>query len=114
MHDQRYRRLCQASRDTGGRACLVGKRRLPARAEPRKPFAHRADRYREGRSNLRRSLPRDDTGNDLFSTVKRQAGILMGVVHPAGSSAGVRRLQPDPVPGEQPSENSHLEHVAFI
>jgi hypothetical protein len=34
------------------------------------------------------------------------------VVHPSGSLAGVWRLQPNPVSGDQPSETSQLAPVA--
>ncbi len=36
---------------------------------------------------------------------------MMRVVHPSGSSAGVWRLQPNPVPGEQPPETSQLDRL---
>lgn len=45
-------------------------------------------------------------GDDLFLIVNGQAGIPIRAVHPSGSPAGVSRLQPDPVPGEQPPETS--------
>ena len=100
MQDERHRRGGQTSRDAGGRACVVAKRRAPARAKPGQPLAHRPHRHRERRRDLRRGLARDDAGDDLFSTVNSQAGILMRVVHLSGSLAGVWRLQPNPVPGE--------------
>lgn len=105
MHDQRHRRPRQPTRDMGGRACVIGKRRAPALATPREPFARGADRNRERRRDLGSGLARENTDNDLFSTLKRQVGILVRVVHPCGSSVGVWQLQPNPVQGEQSPDN---------
>lgn len=60
--------------------------------EPRQPLAHLVHRNGEIHLNPRRSLARNDAGDDLFSTVNRQAGILVRVIHPCGSPAGVWRL----------------------
>lgn len=49
-----------------------------------------------------------EAGDDLLSTVDGKAGTLVRVVHPAGSSAGAWRLQPNPASGEQSPENSQL------
>lgn len=81
--------LCKPPWSAGGRGCAVGKRRVPDRPEPGEPFARHADRYREGRRDLPGGLPRVYRGDDLFSTVTRQAGSLMRIVHLARSSAGV-------------------------
>ena len=53
-------------------------------------------------------LPRP-CGDDPFSTVNGQAGILIRVVHPSGSLAEVWRFQTNPVPGEHPPETSQLD-----
>jgi len=60
------------------------------------------------RCDLRRSLARDDAGDDPFSTVNGQAGILMRVGRPSGSAAGAPRLQPNPVSDGQPDQTSRL------
>jgi hypothetical protein len=49
-----------------------------------------------------------NAGDDPLSTVNRGAGPIVGIVHPAKSSTGVWRLQPNPVLSEQPHENSLL------
>lgn len=67
-----------------------------------------------GQLARRFGLPVDHTGDDLFSTVKRQARIPMWVVHPRGSPAGVWRSQPKPVPGEQPPETSQPKAVRRV
>ena len=48
------------------------------------------------------------TVDDQVSTMNGGAGILVRVVHPSGSSAGVWRLQPNSEPVEQPTESSQL------
>lgn len=56
---------------------MVCKRSLPVPAEAGQPLTHRPDRHRKGRHNLPFGLSRIYTGNDLFSTVNPQTGILM-------------------------------------
>ena len=82
-----------------------------ARSEPRQPLANSAQRDAERLGHLPRALPGPNAGDNLLSTVDGQAGTMMRVVHPSGSSAGVWRLQPDLKPGEQPPETSHLEEI---
>ncbi len=82
--------------------------RALACAEPGQLLAHRPHRHRESHRDFRHSLARSDVGDDLFSTVNGQVGIMIRVVHPSGPLAGVWRLQPNSVLGEQPPETSKL------
>lgn len=69
----------------------------PAARSPKRSLTH-----------LCRLPPAHGTGNDLRSVVNGETGGRTRGVHPCGSPAGAWRLQPNPVPGERPSETSQL------
>jgi hypothetical protein len=83
MQGQRDQAIRQPRRHADGRACAIGERRLPVRAEPCQPLADAAGRHAEGCSDFGGLLSGGDAEDDLLSTVKDKADTMMRVVHPA-------------------------------
>lgn len=78
---------------------------------PVEPLLDRSGGDAELISDLRDEATCRMAGNHQLSTMNRHTGIQMWVVHPSGSSAGVWPLRPNPEPGEQPPETSHLARL---
>src|SRR6056297_1519529 len=108
VKDQGYPVLSKARAASGGRTPSVVQCAMTAFPVPPEPLVDRANGYAKLLGDPPHGTTVGVSRDDKLSTVDGQTCTLMRVVHPSGSSAGVRRLQPNSEPDEQPTETSQL------